>query len=174
MIQWAAVLEVMVYRDLPRTLLSSFEPRGERAREAGEDLMFRRCVILQHDHPYLHWDFLLEEEASARTWRLLRKPRNDEPIAAEPLPAHRLVYLDYEGPVAGDRGRVARVFNGFYEQISSGPLMLELRLSGNSPGGTAQIRTLPDGRVFVEFHSLPEQGMEVQSGSNSATSNSDS
>jgi hypothetical protein len=161
MILWAAVIEVIVYRALPRTrgLISH---RAEASREAGEDLMSRRFVILQHDHPYLHWDFLLEEEASARTWRLLRKPCSHEPIAAEPLSAHRLIYLDYEGPVTGDRGRVARVFSGFYEQIFSDPMTLELRLSGNSPGATVRIRALSDGRVFVEFDSLPEQGAEEQ------------
>ena len=162
MIPWAAVLEFIVCRDLPCPP-GLIRAARRKSREAGEDPMSRRFVILRHDRPFLHWDFLLEEEASARTWRLLRKPCADEPIAAEPLFAHRLVYLDYEGPVSGDRGRVARVFNGFYEQISSGPLMLELRLSGNSPGATVRIRTLSDGRVFMEFDSLPEQGTEEHS-----------
>lgn len=127
--------------------------------------MPRRYVILQHDHPYLHWDFLLEEQSSARTWRLLRKPCLGEPIGAEPLPGHRLIYMDYEGPVTGNRGRVARVFSGFYEQMFSDPMTLELKLSGNGPGTRIRICTLSDGRVFVEFDSFSERGTEEQGGS---------
>lgn len=74
-----------------------------------------RIAILRHDAPFLHWDLLLETGDVARAWRLLRNPAIEEPIAAEELPDHRLLYLDYEGPVSNDRGTVAAIFRGEYE-----------------------------------------------------------
>lgn len=118
--------------------------------------MPQRFVILKHDHPFLHWDLLLQGETSARTWRLLRKPCLNEPISAEPLPAHRLLYLDYEGPISNNRGMVQRVLAGTYtvDANNNSPddkHSLNLRLLDNDFARTAAIRTLPDGQVFVTF-----------------------
>ena len=73
-----------------------------------------RFAVLIHDYPVLHWDLMLEKEATLRTWRLARPPAETGPIDAEPLPDHRLAYLDYEGPVSGDRGNVRRFDRGDY------------------------------------------------------------
>ena len=113
--------------------------------------MPRRFVILEHDHPFLHWDLLLEEECSARTWRLLRKPCLGEPIAAEPLPDHRLMYLDYGGVVSGDRGSVKRFLAGTYQPMSDQTGVLAFSLFNNSFAESVLIRTLTDGRLFVSF-----------------------
>lgn len=67
-----------------------------------------RFAILTHDHPFPHWDLLLEAGPVCRTWRLLTSPEHDGLIVAEAIPDHRLMYLDYEGPVSGDRGTVTR------------------------------------------------------------------
>ncbi len=120
--------------------------------------MSRRFVILKHDHPYLHWDLLLEEECSARTWRLLRKPCLGEPIAAEPLASHRLMYLDYEGPLSHQRGSVERFSGGFYDLVQADDACHLLSLSDNAFATEARIITLPDGRVFVEFGSSAALG----------------
>ena len=113
--------------------------------------MPRRFVILEHDHPFLHWDLLLEERDSARSWRLLRKPCLGEPIAAEPLPDHRLMYLDYEGVVSGDRGSVKRFLSGTYEPIADQPDVSAFALFENRFAKSVRIRTLEDGRLFVFF-----------------------
>jgi hypothetical protein len=88
-----------------------------------------RFVVLIHDHPVLHWDFMLEKEAGLRTWRLARSPGEPGPIVAEPLADHRLDYLDYEGPVSGNRGTVRRFDRGTYvlEGESDHSLVVELR-----------------------------------------------
>ena len=44
-----------------------------------------RFVILTHDHPFLHWDLMLEADGVLRTWRLLQEPTPDTIIVAEPL-----------------------------------------------------------------------------------------
>jgi DNA polymerase Ligase (LigD) len=65
-------------------------------------------VILEHDHPFVHWDFMFEQGESLRSWRLLTEPVLEQSIPAEQLPPHRKYYLDYEGPVSGNRGHVTR------------------------------------------------------------------
>ena len=113
--------------------------------------MPRRFVILEHNHPFPHWDLLLEEECAARTWRLLRKPCLGEPIAAELLPDHRLMYLDYEGVVSGDRGSVKRFLAGTYDAMADQTGVLVFALWGNSFAESVLFRTLTDGRLFVSF-----------------------
>jgi hypothetical protein len=67
-----------------------------------------RYVILEHDHPELHWDLMLEAGAALRTWRLRAPLVSGRAVDAEAAPDHRLYYLDYEGPISGGRGKVAR------------------------------------------------------------------
>ncbi|MBL8849859.1 MAG: hypothetical protein JNG89_09250 [Planctomycetaceae bacterium] len=74
-----------------------------------------RYVILTHDHPFPHWDLMLESGDTLATWRLLDKPAPGRTCRAEQLPDHRVAYLDYEGPVSGGRGVVARWDHGVYE-----------------------------------------------------------
>lgn len=72
-----------------------------------------RFVILEHDHPFLHWDLMLEDGEALKTWRLPAPP-TEAPRQATALGDHRLAYLDYEGPVSGNRGVVKRWDAGVY------------------------------------------------------------
>jgi hypothetical protein len=72
-----------------------------------------RFVILEHDHPLLHWDLMLESGSVLRTWRLAEPPSEGE-VMAESSFDHRLLYLDYEGPISGNRGVVRRWDHGVY------------------------------------------------------------
>ena len=47
---------------------------------------------------------------------------------AERLPDHRRAYLDYEGPISGNRGQVQRVASGSYEVVSWSEERIELRV----------------------------------------------
>ena len=71
-----------------------------------------RFVILEHDHPFLHWDLLLQQCEILAGWRLLSPVATGVWIPSESLPDHRLMYLDYEGPVSNNRGVVTRVASG--------------------------------------------------------------
>lgn len=78
-----------------------------------------RYVILRHVLPAsdprgLHWDLMLEHEQVLKTWALPTEPAPQAALTAERLPDHRLHYLDYEGPIAGDRGVVTRWDAGEY------------------------------------------------------------
>lgn len=81
-----------------------------------------RFVILEHDHPRLHWDFMVESDGVLRAWRLPAPPAAaGSDLPAEPLGDHRLAYLDYEGPVSGNRGAVTRWDWGEYESRTTVP-----------------------------------------------------
>lgn len=91
-----------------------------------------RFVLLKHDHPFLHWDFMLERDGTLQTWRLDRQPSLDEEvrIAAAALPDHRITYLEYEGPVSGDRGSVVRVDRGEFAFVSCQAESIVIELQG--------------------------------------------
>jgi hypothetical protein len=100
-------------------------PRGK----TGKFRTMPRFVILEHDHPTLHWDLMLEVGLVLRTWRLEAPPRDAESITATAIFDHRLLYLDYEGPVSGGRGRVTRWERGTFtgEVGDKSPILVQLQ-----------------------------------------------
>jgi hypothetical protein len=66
-----------------------------------------------------HWDLMLEVAGGLRTWSLPHPPDEASrlPMAARRLKDHRLDYLEYEGDVSGDRGRVEIRDRGIYEWL---------------------------------------------------------
>lgn len=65
-----------------------------------------RYAVLHHDHPFEHWDLLLETPQLCWTWRLLDPPDTAGIIRAERIADHRAWYLTYRGAVSGNRGTV--------------------------------------------------------------------
>ncbi|MGD9644585.1 MAG: DNA polymerase ligase N-terminal domain-containing protein [Pirellulales bacterium] len=94
-----------------------------------------RFVVLFHECPGgsprpSHWDLMLETDGALRTWALARAPDEATEQLAERLPDHRIAYLDYEGPVAGDRGHVMRWDAGDYRELIAEPQHLVIELRG--------------------------------------------
>lgn len=104
-----------------------------------------RFVILEHDHPFPHLDFMIECGDTLRTWRLLAPPAPGETITAEAIGDHRKDYLDYEGPVSGGRGRVKRWDAGHFSVESESAGEMRLKLSGDRVNGTVELRRVPGG-----------------------------
>ena len=113
-----------------------------------------RFVILRHQMPPdsvrpSHWDLMLEKSGFLRTWKIQQLPTPGEQLAAIPLPDHRIAYLEYEGPISGDRGKVSQFDSGTYE--------------GSLPESTKRFSVYLTGKVFrgrllLEPHPLqPEQ-----------------
>jgi hypothetical protein len=113
-----------------------------------------RFVILTHDWPALHWDFLVEVGDALRAWRLLSEPAAEVDIPAEPNSLHRLLYLDYEGPVSGDRGSVSRWDAGTCSWIADEPNRVGLELRGSKLIGRATL-TAEDDRWVFRFTDSP-------------------
>lgn len=89
-----------------------------------------RFVILYHDHPQPHWDLLLEHGDSCLTWRLDRELVLNCELQLQAADNHRLMYLDYEGPVSGGRGEVTRWDSGRFFWLTMTDQRIEVRLEG--------------------------------------------
>ena len=113
-----------------------------------------RFVVLTHDHPFPHWDLMLERGDCLRTWRLVRPPDTATLVETEALGDHRLAYLDYEGPVSGGRGTVERWDHGTYEAVESTDNRVVVRLAGRKLDGLATLERLGNGAAWI-FRRIP-------------------
>jgi hypothetical protein len=109
-----------------------------------------RFAVLDHDWPYPHRDLLLERDGVLKAWRLPAAFDPTSPVPAEPNFDHRLVYLDYEGPLSGDRGRVTRWDGGELVWGSVSPGELRFRLKGDILRGRYRLMKVDGGWVFVK------------------------
>ncbi len=76
-----------------------------------------RYVILRHDGiPEPHFDLMFESAPGSllMTWRSPNWPIERETPLVK-LDDHRRDYLDYQGPVSGNRGHVTRVAAGVFQ-----------------------------------------------------------
>ena len=116
-----------------------------------EEQQLSLFVILTHDHPILHWDFMLEQGEGLRTWRLLSTPDGAGTIQAEALPDHRKLYLEYEGPVSGDRGVVSRWDWGHYTLVNQTETRVEVALQGQRLAGVARLSRRQSSRHWTFY-----------------------
>ncbi|HBN74493.1 MAG TPA: hypothetical protein DD473_01465 [Planctomycetaceae bacterium] len=132
-----------------------------------------RFVLLEHDHPALHWDFMLESGETLKTWRLPEPfvtadvhpvqelqhlSENEIKLTVVQLPDHRMRYLEYEGPVSGDRGFVKRIDQGMYIPLMQSEICWELRLEGEQSSGFLSLsRKNSNSPKEWELIYLPEQ-----------------
>ncbi|MHC4180744.1 MAG: DNA polymerase ligase N-terminal domain-containing protein [Planctomycetota bacterium] len=99
-----------------------------------------RFAVLRHESPRgVHWDFLLEMGPVLKTWALPQPPESGVEMSCAALPDHRLTYLEYEGPVSGDRGSVARWDRGTYRVDRRSDRELVVELSGEKLSGRATL-----------------------------------
>jgi hypothetical protein len=115
-----------------------------------------RFVILTHDWPHPHWDFLAEAGGVLRAWRLLAEPAAGADIPAERNVDHRPFYLDYEGPLSGGRGSVSRWDAGTCNWFADELDRAEIELRGARLTGLAVLQRAGDGWVFR--FTVPEPG----------------
>ena len=88
-----------------------------------------RFVVLHHeiDEPSErseHWDLMIEipgldREHRLATWALDRIPARGVKASANKLENHRAHYLDYSGPLSGNRGLVMPIICGSANWISA-------------------------------------------------------
>lgn len=124
-----------------------------------------RFVLLFHECPPnfgrpSHWDLMLEAGDVLRTWALEKLPRDWRPLVddqlgqpaiaatntvpAQPLGDHRPAYLDYEGPLSGQRGSVTRVEAGTFLPREETPERWEVELSGRCLAGRMTLTQLQE------------------------------
>ncbi len=61
-----------------------------------------------------HFDLMLEKNGLLATFELFQLPIPGERFPVRRLAEHRIDYLDYEGPISGDRGHVTQWTAGHY------------------------------------------------------------
>src|SRR5438132_1242727 len=93
----------------------------------------KRYVILEHNWNGIHYDLMLEENSVLKTWRLAEMLKPGVQVG-EALADHRLEYLEYEGPVTGDRGMVRRVEKGNFDVLESESSQSVMRMRGTLSG----------------------------------------
>ena len=102
-----------------------------------------RYALLRHtgapdDPSGCHFDLLLEDGDTCRTWRLETVPQlNDEAQPAVPLPPHRRVWLEQRSSaVSGNRGWAERIHAGSYsgELPNATDADVTLQLQGDLQG----------------------------------------
>jgi hypothetical protein len=128
-----------------------------------------RFVLLYHECPpdydrVSHWDLMLESGEVLRTWALAELPKSwqtdrsraaavGDAVKATELADHRLAYLDYEGPVSGERGTVRRVDAGTFKMIVDGSDRLEIELNGASLQGRLSLHRHKDANWILTLES---------------------
>ncbi len=123
-----------------------------------------RFVILHHEYPAgharrAHWDLMLEWGEALRTWAVASEPGEASGVEGEPLPDHRLIYLEYEGPISGDRGTVAQWDAGDYLVEREAEGELKIQLSGRRLRGQLSLHREADDHFWrVSFSAAPNTG----------------
>lgn len=97
-----------------------------------------------------HFDLMFEDNALVgeyclRTWAIETEPRADVAVAAQELAPHRLMYLDYEGPIEGNRGEVTRWDSGEFIWLDRGDNCYAMAIeTGKLKGTVAFTRNPPE------------------------------
>lgn len=94
-----------------------------------------RFTILQHTGvPSPHFDLLIETDPQdlLLTFRLEQWPIAS-PADVARQPDHRRIYLDYQGPISGNRGQVRQVASGQYSKAMLTPSAIDITLDLNPP-----------------------------------------
>lgn len=104
-----------------------------------------RFVVLRHtDRCGVHFDLMIESGDHLAAWRCLESPESSggQGQPCDQLGDHRRLYLDYEGPISGDRGEVTRHDEGSCEVRRSGEEGWEVVFYGRYLKGPHSLRRL--------------------------------
>lgn len=115
-----------------------------------------RFVILEHDFPTLHMDLLVERDGMLVSWRLPSAPRLGEAFTATESAPHRMLYLDYQGPVSGERGCVTRWDGGECVWLEYAPDRVRIRLIGEKIAG--ELTVTRSGEIWRGMIDTPPNG----------------
>lgn len=117
--------------------------------------MTPRFVILAHSgQGAAHYDFMLEHGQALATWQLSQSPLDQargSVLPARRLADHRSAYLNYQGPVSGNRGRVDRVDAGTYQVVFQDETGWQVLLDGQKLKAMIELRPRGKGEAKDEW-----------------------
>jgi len=116
-----------------------------------------RFVVLEHrDAAGLHYDLMIESGGRGlATWKLGQPPEEaaTNELGCKRLVDHRKVYLEYEGPISGDRGQVSRRDAGRCVIHASRPNDWEVVFEGKRLQGRFRLVESEEAEGFWAFRS---------------------
>ena len=118
-----------------------------------EPLESIRFAILQHDYPTLHWDIFLQEGNRLLSWRGDHHGHFLNGGLVVQTDDHRLVYLDYQGPLTGQRGTVRRIDGGALAWKHRGEHEFIAEIKGQRWQGLLRLKKIDETRWLVVFNS---------------------
>jgi hypothetical protein len=98
---------------------------------------------------------MLEEGQVLKTWALPQDPLSADSQLADVLSDHRLAYLNYEGPISGDRGTVTRWDQGTYESLERDEARLVVLLRGQKLVGRVTIEPATEAPIQFRWSFAP-------------------
>ena len=121
------------------TLSSDFSIKNLMTNRA-TDKNCCRFSIAKHEMPanssrHSHFDLFLESEGTLMTWELTSLLTSQNNQVVRRLANHRLVYLDFQGPLSDDRGTVKLVDTGSLEWVTLESERLIGRINGQTTDG---------------------------------------
>ena len=127
--------------------------------EFGKNLGSFRFVVLEHKLPPQlarpsHWDLLLEQPPEwggmLLTFEVSNPPAEwGSPTAVLKLPDHRPLYLDYEGPISGNRGSIKRVLEGNFRWLEKTDELLSLSFHPAPSSTSNNVDSMPQGVLKI-------------------------
>lgn len=82
---------------------------------------------------------MLERDGVLGTWTLCELPTEQAWVVAQRIHDHRLDYLEYEGPISGDRGHVSRYDRGSCQIDAYDNLRVTARIAGQHLRGQLRL-----------------------------------
>ncbi len=95
---------------------------------------------------------MVDRGESLATWSLPLPPAIEHVLPARQLADHRREYLDYEGPVSGDRGSVAKWDEGSFEWVQKSGDRVVVDLVGRKIIGRVHIEATGEARDDFRWH----------------------
>ncbi|MGP0062113.1 MAG: hypothetical protein ACLQGP_00745 [Isosphaeraceae bacterium] len=90
---------------------------------------------------------MLEDGEGLRTWAIEAPIVAGRDLPARALPAHRRMYLNYEGEISGNRGRVRRIDEGTYGTRHWSATLVRVCLEGAQLVGEVELRVVGENSV---------------------------
>ena len=101
-----------------------------------------RFVILEHTWNGVHWDIMLEAGEALRTWSADTPISGGWAVPVRAMADHRAAYLDYEGPVSGNRGEVKQWDSGTFHVHEWSEVLVRIDLRGHQLFGLLELRAV--------------------------------
>ena len=91
-----------------------------------------------------HYDFLIKKNDILQCWQFssIANIEIGELIFCKKIFDHRLKYLNYQGPISNNRGKVQIIQNGFLEIIIQEDNLVRFRIDSELLNGNFEIRKI--------------------------------